>query len=190
MPTHVVSPATLHLHDFGTILSKAGRLSLSAEAIQRINKCRAYLDQKIASTSTPLYGINTGFGSLYNKHISKDDLERLQDNLVKSHACGTGPEVPPEIVRLMLFLKVQSLSYGYSGVQEITVQRLLDFYNHDITPKVYEMGSLGASGDLAPLAHMAAGLIGVGDVMAGGRIIPAAAALKAAGLSPCRCKPV
>jgi histidine ammonia-lyase len=105
MPTHVVSPATLHLHDFGTILSKAGRLSLSAEAIQRINKCRAYLDQKIASTSTPLYGINTGFGSLYNKHISKDDLERLQDNLVKSHACGTGPEVPPEIVRLMIFLK-------------------------------------------------------------------------------------
>jgi histidine ammonia-lyase len=164
MPTHVIASQTLHLADFGTILNKEGRISLSPEAIQRINKCREYLDQKIASTSSPLYGINTGFGSLYNKHISKDDLERLQDNLVKSHACGTGPEVPAEIVRLMLFLKVQSLSYGYSGVQEVTVQRLLDFYNHHITPKVYEMGSLGASGDLAPLAHLSLPLLGLGEV--------------------------
>ena len=101
---------------------------------------------------------------LYNKNISHDQLEKLQDNLVKSHACGTGPEVPGEIVKLMLFLKVQSLSYGYSGVQVETVERLADYFNHDILPTIYEMGSLGASGDLAPLAHLCLPLIGFGEV--------------------------
>jgi histidine ammonia-lyase len=141
------------------------QLSLSKEAVDKINQCRVYLNEKIKSPSTPVYGINTGFGSLYHKLISNDQLEKLQENLVKSHACGTGPEVPEEIVRLMLFLKIQSLAYGHSGVQECTVQRLVDYFNHNVFPVVYEMGSLGASGDLAPLAHLSLPLIGEGEVM-------------------------
>ena len=140
-------------------------IELSDEAKTKIERCREYLDQKLKESNHPIYGINTGFGSLYNKHIPYGDLEKLQENLVKSHACGTGPVVPEEIVRLMLFLKAQSLSYGYSGVQLATVQRLAKMFNEDILPVIYEMGSLGASGDLAPLAHLALPLIGLGEVV-------------------------
>ncbi len=168
---HTISPRVLGLSDLGKILQGDCQLNLSQESKTRILRCREYLDKKISSTSEPLYGINTGFGSLYNKNISKEDLERLQDNLVKSHACGTGPEIPSEIVKLMLFLKAQSLSYGYSGVQLETVERLIDFYNHNVFPKVYEMGSLGASGDLAPLAHLSLPLIGLGEVEFKGKTI-------------------
>ncbi len=141
---------------------------LSTESKEKIQRCREYLDKKITSTTGPLYGINTGFGSLYSKNIPGEDLERLQNNLVQSHACGMGPGIPDEIVRLMLFLKVQSLSYGYSGVQVETVQRLVDMFNNQVYPKVYEMGSLGASGDLSPLAHLSLPLIGLGEVRMGG----------------------
>ena len=110
------------------------------------------------------YGINTGFGSLCNTQISPDELEQLQYNLLRSHACGTGDLVPQEIVKLMLLLKVQSLSYGNSGVQLETVERLIEFFNNDILPVVYEQGSLGASGDLAPLAHLCLPLFGEGKV--------------------------
>ena len=120
----------------------------------------------------PVYGITTGFGSLCNVTIPADSLSQLQYNLVVSHACGTGETVRPEIVRLMLLLKVQSLSYGHSGAQLITVQRLLDMFNNDILPVVYQQGSLGASGDLAPLAHMSLPLIGLGEVLYKGRIRP------------------
>ena len=140
-------------------------IELSDEAKTKIERCREYLDQKLKESNHPIYGINTGFGSLYNKHIPYGQLEKLQENLVKSHACGTGPAVPDEIVRLMLFLKAQSLSYGYSGVQLATVQRLAKMFNEDILPVIYEMGSLGASGDLAPLAHLALPLIGLGEVV-------------------------
>ena len=140
-------------------------IELSDEAKTKIERCREYLDQKLKESNHPIYGINTGFGSLYNKHIPHGQLEKLQENLVKSHACGTGRVVPEEIVRLMLFLKAQSLSYGYSGVQLATVQRLAKMFNEDILPVIYEMGSLGASGDLAPLAHLALPLIGLGEVV-------------------------
>src|SRR5690606_28901516 len=99
----------------------------------------------------PVYGINTGFGSLCNVVINSRDLGQLQENLVKSHACGMGDEVPEDIVRLMLLLKIQSLAYGHSGVQTDTVDHLCDLINHRIYPVVYQQGSLGASGDLAPL---------------------------------------
>ncbi len=170
---HTISPRVLQLEDLARILKDDCQLGLSEESTQKIKACRDYLDNKIANTTQPLYGINTGFGSLYNKNISIEDLERLQDNLVKSHACGTGPEIPEEVVRLMLFLKAQSLSYGYSGIQLETVQRLVDFFNHRIYPKVYEMGSLGASGDLAPLAHLSLPLIGLGEVNVEGQSFPA-----------------
>ena len=116
------------------------------------------------SISKPIYGINTGFGALYNVKIAGNNLQKLQENLVMSHACGTGEEVAQEIVKMMLLFKIQSLSFGHSGVQLITVNRLIDFYNNAIFPVVYSQGSLGASGDLSPLAHMSLPLIGLGEV--------------------------
>lgn len=137
---------------------------LSEESRRKIVECRDYLDRKLEAAGSPLYGITTGFGSLYNRNIPKDQLEKLQENLVKSHACGIGPEVPKDIVLLMLFLKAQSLSYGYSGVQLETVERLIQMFDNRVLPRVFEMGSLGASGDLAPLAHLTLPLIGEGEV--------------------------
>jgi histidine ammonia-lyase len=161
---HHISSKKLTLNDLAMINGGKIAIDLSEEAKEKIKRCREYLDQKLKDSNHPIYGINTGFGSLYNRHIPYSQLEKLQENLVKSHACGTGPEVPGEIVRLMLFLKAQSLSFGYSGVQVSTVQRLVQMFNEDILPVVYEMGSLGASGDLAPLAHLALPLIGLGEV--------------------------
>lgn len=170
------------------LVQSGNKISLSPEARIRIQKCRDYLDHKIGAGTGPVYGINTGFGSLYNISVSDADLEQLQTNLVMSHACGTGEEVPAEIVRLMLVLKIQSLSYGNSGVQLVTVERLADFYNQDILPVVYQQGSLGASGDLAPLAHLCLPLLGMGEVTVNGQKQPASEALKNANLEPVRLK--
>ena len=131
-------------------------MALSDDARARIVRCREYLDRKMEHPERPIYGITTGFGSLCDISVGRDELAQLQRNLVMSHACGTGERVPSEIVRLILLLKIQSLSYGHSGVQLATVERLAEFYNRGILPVVYQQGSLGASGDLAPLAHMAA----------------------------------
>lgn len=161
---HYISDKPLTFDCLKKIFQQDIQLSLSNDAKAKIIQCRKYLDEKIATSSEPVYGINTGFGSLYKKNISSEDLEMLQVNLVKSHACGAGQKLPEEIVRLMLFLKIQSLSYGHSGIQLQTVQRLIEFYNKGIQPVVYEFGSLGASGDLAPLAHLALPLIGLGEV--------------------------
>ncbi len=161
---HTISSATIGLEQLSLALKGSIELKLSETSIAAIEKCRNYLDNKIKDSNEPVYGINTGFGSLYNYNISKQELEKLQENLVKSHACGTGDEVPQDLVRLILFLKIQSLAYGYSGVQLSTVERLITMYNKNILPRVFEMGSLGASGDLAPLAHLALPLIGLGEV--------------------------
>lgn len=161
-------------------------IGLSPDAVGRIVRCRTYLDEKLAGNTQPIYGINTGFGSLYNKNIPNDQLEHLQENLVMSHACGTGPEVPQEIVLLMLFLKVQALAYGYSGVQLTTVERLAAHFNLRILPRIFEMGSLGASGDLAPLAHLALPLIGQGEVFFDGNLCPAKEMLSRMGWHPVR----
>ena len=170
--THYISSEKLSLEDLQRIFFGAVNISLAEDARNKIIRCREYLDQKIKNSREPIYGINTGFGSLYNRHISNDQLEKLQENLVKSHACGSGAAVPEEIVKLMLFLKVQSLSYGYSGVQLITVERLVDMFNHQVLPVIYEMGSLGASGDLVPLAHLSLPLIGLGEVTCQGTLYP------------------
>ena len=161
---HIIDSKPLDLMVIQEIITKDKKLSLSESSIQGIQKCRTYLDQKIQSISRPIYGINTGFGALYNVKIKGENLQKLQENLVMSHACGTGDEVSKVIVKLMLLLKIQSLSYGHSGIQLATVNRLIDFYNHDIIPIIYEQGSLGASGDLSPLAHLALPLIGLGEV--------------------------
>ena len=171
MAVHEISDKLLTLEDLSAISFHDVRIKLSESARKKIIHCREFLDKELEESDEPIYGINTGFGSLYNKNISSDQLEKLQENLVKSHACGTGPGVPEEIVRMMLFLKVQSLAYGYSGVQLLTVERLIDMFNENVFPLVYEMGSLGASGDLAPLAHLTLPLIGLGDVQHDGNIL-------------------
>ena len=161
---HYISSDIFSLDTLQEIVTQNKSLALSEEAKVNIEKCRAYLDKKMASHKEPIYGINTGFGSLCNVKISDENLSQLQENLVKSHACGTGEEVPQAIVKLMLLLKIQSLSYGHSGVQLQTVERLIAFYNNDILPAIYTQGSLGASGDLSPLAHLSLPLLGEGDV--------------------------
>jgi len=161
---HVISDKQLDLTIVKDIILTGKKLKLSDQARTNIERCRTYLDDKMRNNDQPIYGINTGFGSLYNVKIDNENLTKLQENLVMSHACGTGEEVPVEIVKLMLLFKIQSLSYGYSGVQIETINRLVDFYNHDIIPVIYTQGSLGASGDLAPLAHLSLPLIGKGEV--------------------------
>ncbi|KGO00562.1 histidine ammonia-lyase [Porphyromonas macacae] len=139
-------------------------LVLAPEAVERINYCRQYLDDKVAREGKPIYGVTTGFGSLCNRSITPEQLTTLQENLVKSHACSCGTEVEPDIIRLMLLLKAHALQLGHSGVQLVTVERILEMLNNDIIPVVYDRGSLGASGDLAPLANLFLPLIGEGEV--------------------------
>lgn len=164
MKIHYISSQHLDFETIETIINEGYKIALSEDAIQKINTCRNYLDQKMLKAKKPIYGINTGFGSLYNKSISEDNLTQLQKNLVMSHACGLGDEVPSHIVKLMLLLKVQSVAYGHSGVQLETTQRFVDFFNNDVLPVVYQQGSLGASGDLAPLAHLTLPILGLGEV--------------------------
>ncbi|MDR0823944.1 MAG: histidine ammonia-lyase [Prevotella sp.] len=168
------------------IINKNLKLELAPEAKERIQKCRDYLDRKIESQKTPMYGITTGFGSLCNKNISPAELTRLQENLVKSHACSVGEEISPVVVKLMMLLKAHALSLGYSGVQVITVQRIIDFFNNDIIPIVCDRGSLGASGDLAPLANLFLPLIGAGDVYYQGKKREAMSVLDEFGWKPIR----
>lgn len=168
---HYISNQLLDLPIIKELIESKKKLKLSDEATLNIKKSREYLISKIKNNNEPIYGINTGFGSLCNVIIAEKNLSKLQENLVMSHACGTGDLVPKPIVKLMLFLKVQSLSFGYSGVQLETVLRLIDFYNNDILPVVYTQGSLGASGDLAPLAHLSLPLLGKGEVYVGDKIM-------------------
>ena len=166
---HRISPKKLSLSTVEKILNEGFKLELSAESTEKIQACRSFLDRAITRPDALHYGINTGFGSLCNVQISEEDLTSLQHNLVMSHACGTGEEVPKKIVKIMLLLKIQSLSYGHSGIRLETIEKLIDFYNHDILPVVYQQGSLGASGDLAPLAHLSLPLIGLGEVYSNGQ---------------------
>lgn len=175
---HYISNETIGIQEIQNILETDKKLDLSDQAKSNIKKTRNYLDNKLDNSDLPFYGINTGFGSLCNVKISKERLSQLQENLVMSHACGTGEKVNKTIVKLMLLLKVQSLSYGNSGITEEVVQRLMDFFNKDVIPVVYEQGSLGASGDLAPLAHLALPLLGKGEVYFDDKIYPAEEILK------------
>ena len=146
------------------LLYKDWQLSLTANAEKKILRCREYLNKKLSNSDELFYGINTGFGFFQDVKISKSQLEELQSNLLKSHACGVGEEVPKDVVKLMMMLKIKSLSYGYSGVGIEIVNRLTDMYNNDVLPVIYTQGSLGASGDLAPLSHLSLPLIGLGEV--------------------------
>ncbi len=186
--TLYITPAPITFEQIENMLTQKNPLALSPESVARIEKCRTYLDHKVDSQQGPIYGITTGFGSLCNRSISKEDLSQLQVNLVISHACGIGDAVEPDIVRLMLILKAYGLSLGNSGVQTETVQRLLDLYNNNVLPEVRELGSLGASGDLAPLAHLVLPLLGKGRVHYQDTLQPAAPVLKKLGLPEIRLK--
>jgi histidine ammonia-lyase len=163
-------------------------VSITFDAHHRISKCRDYLDHKLENSDELFYGINTGFGFLQNVRIDKQQLQQLQSNLIKSHACGMGEEVPAAIVKLMIAMKIKSLSYGHSGVQTITVERLMDMYNNDVLPVIYTQGSLGASGDLAPLSHLSLPLLGLGEVHFGGKRMPAEEALNILNWKPIELK--
>ena len=184
MVYHHISPQRLSLNELADIIAKKKKLALSKESFDSIQACRDYLDKRLADNTGLIYGINTGFGSLCDIRISDNELGQLQENLVKSHACGVGPIVPAEIIRLMLILKIQSLSYGHSGVSTATVERLIYFFNNDLLPVVYQKGSLGASGDLAPLAHLSLPLIGEGYFLINGVETPVADVLTQHKLSP------
>ena len=175
---------SLSLDEIAHLLSSGKPLALSAEALERIAKCRKYLDETIQNRVEPVYGINTGFGALCNVKIAHSDLAQLQHNLVVSHACGAGEAIPARVIKTMLLLKIMALSKGYSGVRSETVLRLIDFYNNDVLPVVFEFGSLGASGDLAPLAHLSLPLIGMGDVYVNGIKTSAAQAHDVFGWEP------
>ena len=159
-------------------------VSITASATKSINECRDYLDKKLNSGDGLFYGINTGFGYLQNVKIDNTQLHQLQSNLLQSHACGLGEEVPAAIVKLMMMLKIKSLSYGHSGVQLDTVNRLVDMYNNDVLPVIYTQGSLGASGDLAPLSHLSLPLIGLGEVNHAGKKYATKDILKNFGWEP------
>ncbi|MDR0668072.1 MAG: histidine ammonia-lyase [Prevotellaceae bacterium] len=184
MSIFYIGSGSLTFEQLRPLLSTPHHLRLSDEARVRVAACRQYLDSRSQAGQAPVYGVTTGFGSLHTKTIRSEELGKLQENLVLSHACSIGDAVAPEIVRLMLLLKAQTLSLGYSGVQVSTVERILDFYNHDILPVVYDCGSLGASGDLAPLANLFLPLIGQGEVRYAGELQSAAAMLRRFGWRP------
>jgi histidine ammonia-lyase len=178
MDYHYISNTEISIDEVIAIVKSGKKLKLSDESAIAVEKCRVFLDGFLEKSEAPVYGINTGFGSLHDKSISTKDLSQLQSNLVMSHACGTGDEVPKEVIKLMLLLKVQGLSYGHSGVQLATINRLIDFYNNDALPVVYTQGSLGASGDLAPLAHLSLPIIGMGEFHYKGNKVAAEEVLK------------
>ena len=183
---HQINAEHLTPERIGEIISKGYKLELSDNARERIVKCREYLDKKVADSKVPIYGVTTGFGSLCKISIDADKLAQLQINLMMSHACGIGERVQNDIVKMMLLLKVQSLSYGFSGCKLDTVERLIDFFNNDIYPIVYQQGSVGASGDLVPLAHLCLPLVGMGEVEYKGERMSSDEMLKKMGWEPIR----
>ena len=181
---YTISSQALSLPVLNSLIYEGLKIQLSEDVKQNIVSCRNYLDEKIARTIDPIYGINTGFGSLYDVRIESENLTKLQENLVRSHACGTGDFVPESIIKTMLLLKIRSLSYGHSGIHLETVERLVAFYNNDILPVIFTQGSLGASGDLSPLAHLALPLLGEGMVWYKGTKLLASEVLDIFGWQP------
>ena len=182
--TYVIEASEMPLEEVKAAVEGHHRLALGDSARERLAHCRDFLDRQLNESDTLYYGINTGFGAFCNIRIDADETHALQKNLVMSHACGLGEEVPDEVVRLMMVLKIQSLAHGYSAVRVALVERLVDMYNADMLPVIYQLGSLGASGDLAPLAHLSLPLLGMGEVKLGGQRMPAAAALQQLELLP------
>ena len=184
MAQFILNNQWVSLLELELVLKKSSEVVLGPQATLAIQRGFSFLQGKVKEEGAIYYGINTGFGSLCNTVISTEDLNQLQVNLIRSHACGVGAEVPTHLVKRMLLLKAIALSKGFSGVQLATVERLLFLYNNDLIPVVYEQGSLGASGDLAPLAHLCLPLIGEGEVRVNGERIPGSELRAKFGLEP------
>jgi len=172
------------LDELEKVLSGNLKVTLGTDARNAIERGFEFLQGKINQEGAAFYGINTGFGALCDTVISPNELTQLQVNLIRSHACGFGAQIPESIVKRMLLLKAIALAKGYSGVQVATVERLIYFYNNDILPVVFEQGSLGASGDLAPLAHLCLPLIGEGAVNYKGKVLSGASLQTEFGIDP------
>ncbi len=168
---------------FETLQSENSQVELSENSLKKVELSRAFLEQKISEGGV-YYGINTGFGALYKEIIPNNKLSELQTKLIRSHACGVGDYTSKEIVRLMLLTKIKALSLGYSGVTKQLVERLVQLYNYQILPVVYDLGSLGASGDLSPLSHLSLPLIGEGEVWDNNQKVAANSILQKHNLSP------
>jgi histidine ammonia-lyase len=181
---HQINAEHLTIERIDDIIRKVYKIEFSEDARKRIVRCRKYLDEKIERESEPIYGVTTGFGSLCKVSIGADQLSELQVNLIMSHACGVGERVPNDIVKIMILLKIQNMSYGYSGCKLDTVERMIDFFNNDVYPIVYMQGSLGASGDLVPLAHLCLPMLGMGEVEYQGQRMTGAELLKKMNWSP------
>lgn len=179
-----ISTEHLSLEHLEQLLSNETTISLSTEVKALVEKCIIYFDKKIETATAPIYGINTGFGSLCDIKISDEQIEELQHNLVLSHAAGIGDRVPSPIVRLILLLKIKNLSQGYSAIRMTTLSRLIDFFNESVHPVLYQLGSLGASGDLAPLAHLSLPLLGKGEVEQDGVVTESNSLLRKYGWDP------
>ena len=179
-----ISKKNLYLTDFESLLNTQQKILINPTSISKINKSNIFLNNTINQEDSLIYGVNTGFGSLCETKVEKDKIKLLQENLILSHACGTGQVVPEHIVQLILLLKIRSLSFGFSGVRIELISELIDYYNLGLLPVIYEQGSLGASGDLAPLAHLSLPLLGKGEVSLNGKVLKTSHAFKKMNLKP------
>ncbi|MCW2806265.1 MAG: hutH, partial [Marmoricola sp.] len=179
-----VGTGPLSFAEVVAVARRGARVQVTDEARAAMERARATVDV-LAAAATPAYGISTGFGALATRHIPAEMRAQLQKSLVRSHAAGSGPEVEREVVRGLMLLRLSTLATGHTGVRPEVAELIASFLNAGITPVVHEYGSLGCSGDLAPLSHCALALMGEGDVRdADGVLVPAAQAIDAAGLAP------
>src|SRR5213596_1022086 len=189
MPTTIVLDGEhLRLEDIAAVARGGATVTLSAAARRGLERSRAVLE-RILSSDQQVYGVNTGFGLLKDIRIPRDRLDVLQLNLIRSHCAGVGPTLPPEATRALMLLRAHVLARGHSGVRPAVVETLLNHLNADLLPVVPEQGSLGASGDLAPLAHLALTLLGEGETILRGERMPASTALRKTGIPPLRLGP-
>ncbi len=184
MNPYIINGDQIEVAELYHLMNDSRPVVLGEEVYHKIVLNRQYLETKVSNPESVIYGINTGFGSLCNIQISNENLEKLQENLVLSHACGMGDLVPEYICKLIHLLKILNLSHGCSGVRPELVEKLIELYNAGLTPVIYQLGSLGASGDLAPLAHLSLPLLGVGKVYLNGEIVESKNALDQKNIKP------
>jgi histidine ammonia-lyase len=184
MPTVVLDGDNLTMEDVAAVARQYAPVAIAPEAMRRVACCRGVVE-KLLDAEAVVYGLTTGFGSLRDVRIARENVQKLQQNLIRSHSCGVGPAAPEDVVRAMLLLRANTLAKGYSGVRPVIIERLVQMLNGRVYPIVPMQGSVGASGDLAPLSHMALALMGEGEAfLSDGRRVSGAQAMQVAGISP------
>lgn len=179
----IIGENNLTLQDVIAVARHRAEIALSKTSEEKMNLSRGYVEKLLREKKT-VYGLTTGFGKFSDTYISNEDTQELQINLIRSHACGIGVALPEEVVRAIMLLRIKSLSFGYSGIRLKVVQTMVEMLNKNVVPIVPEKGSLGASGDLAPLSHVALVIVGEGEAMYEGRRMDGGAAMKLAGIEP------